>query len=104
MSDQFVARGPALAYRMLGGETIVMCASDSTLFTLDEIASFIWQRADGQTRLSSIVRGICDEYDVTPEVALRDAEEFVAGLAGRGLIIVSDHAIAEEDRQVEEKP
>lgn len=98
MSEQFIARGPALAYRMLGGETIIMSAGDSTLFSLDEVASFIWQRADGRTPLSSIVAGICDEYDVAPETARRDAEELVTGLATRGLLVISESAIAESDR------
>lgn len=104
MSEQFIARGPALAYRMLGGETIVMSAGDSTLFSLDEIGSFIWQRADGRTPLSLIVAGICDEYDVAPETASRDAEEFVAGLANRGLLVVSDSAIGESGRAAGAKP
>ena len=93
MTEQFIAHAPALAYRMLGGETIVMSAGDSTLFSLDEIASFIWQRADGRTALTSIVHDICDQYDVTPEVAQRDAEEFVTQLAARGLLVLSDRAI-----------
>lgn len=101
MSERFVARGPALAYRMLGGETIVMSAGDSTLFSLDEVASFIWQRADGRTPLSAIVAGICDEYDVAPEAARRDAEEFVAGLAERGLLVVSDGVISQENQSTE---
>ncbi|MGH9736247.1 MAG: PqqD family protein [Candidatus Acidiferrales bacterium] len=98
MSERFIARGPALAYRVLGGETIVMSAGDTTLFSLDELGSFIWRMADGRTPLSSIVAGICDQYDVPPETASRDAEEFVAGLANRGLLVISDHAIAEADR------
>jgi hypothetical protein len=98
MSEQFISRGPALAYRMLGDETIVMSAGDSTLFSLDEIASFIWQKADGRTPLSVIVAAICDEYEVTPDVARRDADEFIGGLASRGLLVVSDRAIPAEDK------
>ena len=104
MSDRFIARGPALAYRALGGETIVMSAGDTTLFSLDEVASFIWQRADGRTPLSSIVAGICDEYDIAPETATRDAEEFVAGLAQRGLLLVSETAIVGPDRKAGGQP
>lgn len=103
MNDRFISRGPALAYRMLGDETIVMSSGDSTLFSLDEVASFIWQRADGQTPLSAIVAAICDEYEVTPEAAQRDAEEFVAGLAGRGLLVVSDRVIPAQAPNAGEK-
>ena len=34
---------------------MVMSAADSTLFTLDEIASVIWDAADGATPLDEIV-------------------------------------------------
>lgn len=104
MNEQFISRGPALAYRILGDETIVMSAGDSTLFSLDELASFIWHRADGQTPLSAIVSAICDEYEVAPETAQRDVEEFVAGLASRGLLVVSDRAVPPGDRRAGEKP
>ncbi len=103
MTEKFIARRRALAYRMLGGETIVMSAGDSTLFSLDEVASFIWQRADGRTPLSSIVNGICDEYDVEPETARRDAEEFVSGLAAQGLLVIRNDAITQEDRRVDKE-
>jgi len=104
LSEHFVARAPALAYRMIGGETIIMVAGDATLFSLDEVASFIWQRADGRTPLRSIVEAICEEYDVAPAVARHDAEEFVASLAGRGLLVIRSHGAGEEDRKVMGKP
>jgi len=97
MSEKFIVRCPALAYRMLGGETIVMSASDSTLFTLDDVASLIWQQADGRTSLTQIVARICKEYEVDPGQARCDAEEFIAELARHGLLAVSDQVVAEED-------
>jgi hypothetical protein len=90
----YVARGTLIAARVLGDETMVMSAADSTLFTLDEVATLIWESADGATPLEEIVREkICSQYDVAPETALKDAELFVEQLAGHGLFIVSDQPI-----------
>ena len=47
----YVARSTAIAARSLGDETMVMSAADSTLFTLNEVATMIWQAADGATPL-----------------------------------------------------
>ena len=91
---RYVARSTAIASRALGDETMVMSATDSTLFTLDEVASIIWEAADGVTPLEQIVATkICAQYDITPEVALRDAEALVENLAGHGILLISDQPL-----------
>jgi len=52
---------------MLGGEMMIMSAVDSTFFTLNPVASVIWQAADGCTPLSEIVaQHVCPEFEVDP--------------------------------------
>ena len=43
MSEKYIARSSAIAARMLGGEMMVMSSVDSTFFTLNEVATAIWQ-------------------------------------------------------------
>jgi coenzyme PQQ synthesis protein D (PqqD) len=96
MSPIYVARSPEVAARMLGGEMMIMSARDSTLFSLNETASAIWQAADGRTPLSEIVqRTLCAEYEVAPDEALQHAEELVRELAERGILRISEEPIAE---------
>jgi Coenzyme PQQ synthesis protein D (PqqD) len=77
-----------------------MSATDSTLFSLSEVATVIWQAADGRTPLSEIVRGrICAEFDVTPDAAYRDAEAFIDDLARHGILRVSSAPISGVDPQ-----
>jgi hypothetical protein len=81
---------------MLGGEMMIMSALDSTLYSLNETATAIWQAADGRTPLSEIVeRTVCAEYEVAPQDALQDAEELVRELASHGILRLSDQPIAE---------
>lgn len=90
----YVTKSPTIASRELGGEVIIMSAVDSTLFTLNDVASLIWKSADGATSLQEIVeKHICIEFDVDPSVALADAERLVSGLAERGLLMVTDHPV-----------
>jgi Coenzyme PQQ synthesis protein D (PqqD) len=94
MKEIYVARSSAVASRVLDGEIIIMSATDSTLFSLSEVATVIWQAADGHTPLSEIVHGrICAEFDVTPEAAYRDAEAFIDDLARHGILRVSSQPI-----------
>jgi hypothetical protein len=97
-SNRYVARSTAIAARALGDEMMVMSATNSTLFTLDEVASVIWKAADGVTPLEEIVANkVCAQYDVAPEVALKDAEALVENLAGHGILLVSDKPLAGPD-------
>ena len=96
MTERYIARSKAIAARVLGGEMMVMSAVDSTFFTLNEVATAIWQAADGQTPLSEIVETrVCSEFNVEPEVARSDAEQFVHELSKHGILLVSDHPIGE---------
>jgi hypothetical protein len=93
---RYVARSTAIASRALGDETMVMSATDSTLFTLDEVASVIWEAADGVTPLDEIVaNNVCSKYDIAPEIALRDAVALVENLAEHGILVLSDQPLAQ---------
>ncbi len=98
MAEKYIARSSAIAARMVGGEMMVMSAADSTFFTLNEVASTIWQAADGRTPLSEIVAGrICREFDVDRERAQRGADRFVDELSQHGILLVSDHPLTQTD-------
>ena len=95
MTDRYISKSTAIAARLLGGEMMIMSAVDSTFFTLDEVATSIWQAADGQTPLSEIARRISEEYDVDQDQAERDAHEFVDDLSKHGILLVSDVPVTE---------
>jgi Coenzyme PQQ synthesis protein D (PqqD) len=90
MNEKYLTRSEAIASRLLGGEMMVMSAVDSTFFTLNEVATVIWQAADGHTPLSQIVGRICTEFDVEPAAAETDAEHFVEELSRHGILLVSE--------------
>ena len=101
MSDKrYIARSTAIAARVLGEEMMIMSATDSTLFTLDELGTVVWEAADGVTPLEEIVANeVCTRYDVTEEVALKDVESFVEALVSRGLLFLSNEPIRQPNPQ-----
>jgi hypothetical protein len=99
MIEKYVKRGANTASRMLGGEMMVMSVTDSKLFSLNEIASVIWQAADGITPLSQIATAkIAAQYEVDREIAYQDALEFAAELANHGIITISDEPAAGREK------
>jgi predicted RecB family endonuclease len=94
MNPLYIARTTEIAARALGDEMMIMSARDSTLFSLNDVASILWQAADGRTPLQEIVeQRVCTEFDVEPAEALKDAEEFARELAAVGILLISDQPI-----------
>jgi hypothetical protein len=94
MPETYITRSSAIAARMLAGEMMVMNSMDSTFFTLNEVATAIWQAADGRTPLREIVRNqVCEQFDIDPVQAQTDAEQFVSELSQHGILLVSDQPL-----------
>jgi hypothetical protein len=101
MNEKYIARSGAVASRVLDGKMVIMSALDSTLFSLSEVATIIWQAADGRTPLTEIVqRRVCAEFDIPPEAAYRDSEAFVEDLARHGILRVSNQPISDDECKV----
>ena len=91
MAEKYIARHSAIAARMLGGEMMVMSTKDSTFFALNEVATVLWQAADGCTPLSEIVTNeVCRKFDVDQERAQCGADRFVDELSRHGILLVSE--------------
>lgn len=104
MAEKYIARRSAIAARRLGGEMMVMSTTDSTFFTLNEVATVIWQAADGCTPLSEIVaRKVCQEFDVGQEQAQRGADRFVDELSQHGILLVSDKPLTNPSQSSENR-
>ena len=104
MSKLYITRNPRAAARSLDGEMMIMSGRDSTLFTLNETATVLWQSADGATPLNEIVeKKICTEFEVEPREALADAEALARELAGHEILQLSEEPIIQGNRPVGEK-
>jgi hypothetical protein len=89
-STTYLTRSNSVAARELAGEMMIMSATDSTLFSLNETATLIWNAADGKTSLRDIVENqICAEFDIEPATAHRDAETLVTSLTELGILHLS---------------
>jgi hypothetical protein len=100
MAAKYIARSSEIAARMIGGEMMIMSPIDSTFFTLNEVATVIWQAADGKTPVTEIVHDkVCEAFDVSAEQAQQDSEVFIEELSKHGILLVSDQPIESASRQ-----
>ena len=80
---------PAVAWRAIGEEVVVITPNDSVLHTFNRTGSFVWQQVTGRETVGEIARRLCKEYAVAPETALADVVEFVETLSQKGLLTLS---------------
>jgi hypothetical protein len=98
MRNCYIAHGSKLAARVLGTEVLIMSAPDSTIFSLNEVGSLIWEGADGKTPLRRIVEEkVLSVFEIDSATALADAEAFVTELAAAGVLRVSESPMNSED-------
>lgn len=91
MSGPYLTQSSRIAARKLGGEMVIMSVDDSSLYILNEVATAIWEAADGRTPLSEIIeRVVCAQFDVDPAQARQDAEEFIAALSQHKILVIAD--------------
>jgi Coenzyme PQQ synthesis protein D (PqqD) len=87
VNDLILARATRVAARKVAGEMVILSADDSSLYVLNGIGTAVWEAVDGRTPLSTIVDDIvCRDYEIDRDSALRDVQEFVAGLMSHGVL------------------
>ena len=60
-------------------------AGIDSIFTADEVGSFLYARLDGRRDAASLARLVSEAYEVDEERALRDVLDFLAALCEAGL-------------------
>ena len=95
ISKKCFAKSDDLTTRCIAGETIIVPVKGnvgdlSSIYTLNEVGTIIWELVDGDTSIGQIVNTICKEYDVQNEEAERDVIELTNALEKVGLIYLSE--------------
>lgn len=88
-----MALSPGLRYRKndsfvsrrIAGETILVpirrgVGNLDSIYTLNEAASFIWERIDGTMTVKDLQAALLEEFDVGPEAAASDLEAFLSDM------------------------
>ena len=81
-----VQRQKDVAWRMIDGEVVIVTPSDSTMHTLNDVGTRIWELITGERSLSEVAEILCAEFDVDKQRAEKDTLWFVQCLAKKGLV------------------
>ncbi len=75
-----------LAARSIAGEAVVVTPADSKVHELDPVATFVFERCDGERSGHDLVRLLLEAFEVAPDVAERDVALLLRTFAERGLV------------------
>jgi hypothetical protein len=81
-----IQRHKEVAWRMIDGEAVIITPTDSTMHSLNDVGTRIWELITGTRSLKDVAEVINSEFDVDLERAQKDTLWFVECLAKKGLI------------------
>jgi Coenzyme PQQ synthesis protein D (PqqD) len=91
-------KNPALAWREIDDETVIISPTESVMHELNETGSFLWKNIDGRKSAAELAALLAAEYEVTPGTALADTEALLQQLASSRLLVPAGTASAEVPR------
>ena len=83
-------KNPALAWRGIQDETIIISPSESVMHELNETGSFLWKQIDGHRNVNDLANLLTEAYDVSREKALEDTAALLVELSSRKLVVPAD--------------
>ncbi len=83
--DAVVRKNPNMVTRVIGDETILLPIYKSSeeincIYTLNKVASRLWEMFDGRRRTLEIKKQILKEFNTTPAEADKELEKFLKDL------------------------
>ena len=83
----FWQKNPALAWREIDDETVIISPQDSIMHELNDTGSFLWKNIDGRKSAAELAELLVENYEVTPEIALSDTEALLQEMSSRKLVV-----------------
>jgi Coenzyme PQQ synthesis protein D (PqqD) len=91
-------KNPALAWREIDDETVIISPTENVMHELNETGSFLWKSIDGRRTVAELAALLAAEYEVTPGAALEDTKALLQQLASSKLLVPAGTASAEVPR------
>ena len=80
-------KNPALAWREIDDETIIISPNDSVMHELNDTGSFLWKNIDGRKSAAELAELLVENYEVAPDIALSDTEALLQEMCSRKLVV-----------------
>jgi len=84
-------RNPDYIFRRIVDEVVLVplrenVADMDSIYTMNEVAAFIWEKLEVPASAEELEAAVVAEYDVDPETARADLDEFLTALESAGAV------------------
>jgi hypothetical protein len=76
-----------VAWRRVVGEAVILDLDSSDYYALNDVGALIWEKLEKGESSDRIQEAVCAEFDVAPELALKDIKALIKALAGKKLLL-----------------
>ncbi len=83
-------KNPALAWREIDDETVIISPGESVMHELNDTGSFVWRNIDGRRNAEDLAALLVEQYEVTRETALADTIALLEELSTRKLLVPTE--------------
>jgi Coenzyme PQQ synthesis protein D (PqqD) len=83
----FWQKNPALAWREIDDETVIISPNDSVMHELNETGSFVWKNIDGRKSAAELAELLVKNFEVAPDIALSDTQALLEEMFSRKLVV-----------------
>jgi len=87
MDERRFRRHPDVAFRVIGGQAVIVVPATQSMHTLNEVGTFIWQKCEGRTA-DEVVAAVVEEFEVDDATARADLEAFARELGEKRMLVV----------------
>jgi hypothetical protein len=80
-------KNPALAWREIDDETVIISPNDSVMHELNGTGSFLWKSIDGKKSAAELAELLAENYEVSADIALSDTQALLEEMSSRKLVM-----------------
>ncbi|MHC4456584.1 MAG: PqqD family protein [Planctomycetota bacterium] len=85
-SDTTFKTSENIAWRNVNEEVVILHLKSGEYFTLNDVGQFIWLAVADQKNMGEIRQKVVDAFDISPEKASEDIDEFISRMLDEGLL------------------
>jgi len=91
MSANYFRRAEDIGVRRVGAEIFILAPAGDLIVLGNETAVFLWDAVEaGASSAAALAAQLEQEYEVTPDQAVLDVEDFVGRLIERNVFTISE--------------
>jgi len=85
--SKLIKRNKLAPWQEMDEQALVLTPKKSTVHELNETATWIWKRLNGDRTLESIQIEMCEVFDIEPNQARNDLYQLINDMSEKGMIL-----------------